>query len=253
MSHRDFSLEHSAVLIFTLTICALLTGCLGATRLPVRDRGPAGEQLQKNDLDLSFLESTNLHRDEVVTKLTRVDTGCSDPNLFWGRWAESKWGYWWVVAAQTGAFGDAKRVWHVKNLLITFDENGAIQSKDLIVDDRVLWRKLHDHVSQEPAIEIAESEAVAVQGKARSMTLTSSGLEIVGKKGPFVVSPSKVARFSHLGSLDKRTNAGITCHTLHLSEKTPVGNKVTFCDSNERVLGVFRYLNREAPKDMQWE
>jgi hypothetical protein len=44
-----------------------------------------------------------------------------------------------------------------------------------------------------------------------------------------------------------------TCHTLHFSEKTPVGKKVTFCDSNQHLFGVFQYLDRNTSKTMQWE
>jgi hypothetical protein len=54
-------------------------------------------------------------------------------------------------------------------------------------------------------------------------------------------------------SPDKRANAEITCHSLHFPEKTPVGDKVTFCDTDAHLMGVFQYLNVRAPKTMQWE
>jgi hypothetical protein len=227
---------------------------VGATRLPARTRGPGGEQLEKHELDLSFLESPAVQREEIAGKLTRIDTGCHDPRLFWGRWTESKWGYWWVVGANTGTAGDAKRIWHVKNLLVTFDEKGALLSKQLIDDDRLLWRQLHDDIAREPAPDFPNPEVVSLTGRFHSMTLTPSGLEFVhAKAAQVLITPEKLVRFSHAGSPDKRWNVDLTCHKLYFSEKTPIGDHVDFCSSAAQVVTIFQYLNRTAPKAMQWE
>lgn len=253
MKHRSISLRSGLGIAVAIALCAVLSACIGAVRLPARGRGPTGEQLPKNELDLGFLESPRLQRDDVVNKFALVDTGYHDPHLFWGRWVESKWGYWWVITTGQAAAGDAKRVWHVKNLLVTFDENGAVQSKRLIDDEKILWRQLHEAIAHEPAVDLTEPEVVALRCSCSSMTLASGGLEFLVTKGRFTVAADKIVRFSHEGSPDKRTNAGITCHTLHFSEKTPVGRKVMFCDTNVHLVGVFQYLNQTAPKTMLWE
>src|SRR6266436_6030809 len=127
MSHRRSS--PCLGLLVVLAGCALFTACVGASRLPARSRGPAGAQIGKSELDMSFLETAPVTRDDVTSKLASIDTGYHDPHLFWGRWVDSKWGYWWVIVAAgpgspAAGTGDAKRIWHVKNLLITFDDNG---------------------------------------------------------------------------------------------------------------------------------
>jgi hypothetical protein len=70
-----FQLRAGVAAAVALVLCAILTACVGAVRLPARDRGPNGVQLQKNEIDLGFLDTPNLHRDEVVQKFARVDTG----------------------------------------------------------------------------------------------------------------------------------------------------------------------------------
>lgn len=252
MTREDSQLRSCLTTAVTFVVCALLTGCVGAMRLPARGRGPTGEQLQKNQLDLGLLETPNLHRDDVASKFAVVDTGYQDPHLFWGRWVESKWGYWWVITLGQGGAGDAKRVWHIKNLLVTFDENGAIQSKQLIDNETVFWRRLHEEIAHEPPVDLSEPEVVTLRCNC-TMTLAPGHLEFLAKKRRVVIAAEKIVRFSHEGSPDKRANAGMTCHTLHFSEKTPVGHKVTFCDTDVHLIGVFRYLNQTAPKTMLWE
>ncbi len=233
--------------------CLTLWGCVGATRLPVREHGPTGEQLQKTELDLGFLDFPGIGRDDVASKLSHVDTGARDPRLFWGRWAESKWGYWWVMAYQGPGGGDARRMWHVKNLLVTFDDKGAIESKQVIENERLLWQQLHEAVAKEPAGNSSETIILTPPGKGETISLTASGLQILKKKGYVTVEASKIVRFSHAGSSDKRQGTGSTCHAIHFSEKTAAGEKISFCDSNAHLLEVFQYLNQRAPATMRWE
>jgi hypothetical protein len=46
---------------------------------------------------MSFLQTGTTRREDVLTQLHLIDTTCSNPRLFWGRWSESKWGYWWCA------------------------------------------------------------------------------------------------------------------------------------------------------------
>jgi len=110
--------------VLTLCFCALLCSCVGATRLPVRATGPAGA-LQPRAIDLNFVQTGFTQREEVAHQLAAVDTTYSNPRLFWARWSESRWGYWWVVGMPCNSCiaGDAHRKWHFKNFLVAFDEN----------------------------------------------------------------------------------------------------------------------------------
>jgi hypothetical protein len=145
-------------------------------------------------------------------------------------------------------------MWHVKNLLVTFDEKGALQNKQLIDDDRLLWRQLHDDIAREPTPDFSKPEVVGLTGHFRAMAFTPSGLEIVhAKKGQILITPEKLVRFSHVGSPDKSRNVDLTCHKLYFSEKTAIGDHVGFCSSAAQVVTIIQYLNHNAPKTMRWE
>ena len=38
-----------------------------------------------------------------------------------------------------------------------------------------------------------------------------------------------------------------------MEPNTVAGHKVMSCDADDRLVGVFRYLNVRAPKNIQWE
>jgi hypothetical protein len=227
--------------------------------MPDRVRGPAGSQIEKGELDMTFLESSSVHREDVTSKLAPIDTGYRDPHLFWGRWVDSKWGYWWVVVAAgpgspaVGA-GDAKRIWHVKNLLVTFDDNGVMQKREVIDDEHIFWRALHTHVSLMPPLDLSQPEYLVLESPTpQSILLHKDYFEVTGKKGPVRISPTTVVRLTHEPAPNKRDRAGMTCHTLHFSEKTAIGRKLTICGSAPKVVTLFEYLQEMGPKTMQWE
>lgn len=258
MNLRKVSLRHHG-LFFALLCTVSLTACVGATRLPVRSRGPTGERVPAGGLDMSFLEGGSAHHDDVSSKLASIDTGYRDPHLFWGRWADSKWGYWWIVVSPgptsgTAAAGDAKRIWHVKNLLVTFDDNGVIQKREVIDKDSVLWRELHAYVAQRPAVDFSEPRSLALDTGSRSVLLHPDYLEVMRKKkGPVRIAPSSIVRFEHVSAKNKRESAGVTCHSLHFSEKTRIGRDLHLCGDAEMVVTLFEYLQQTAPKSMRWE
>ena len=156
--------NHLAIIPALSALAFLFSGCAGATRLPKRARGPAGENLENKQLDLTFLDAPGTQRQEVVNRLSSVDTTYANPRLFWGRWSESKWGYWWFVASTNDARGDAKRVWHTHNLLVAFDENGTVRQKEVIDNDRSLWPELHAQLAAAPALDLAEPVSLEVSG-----------------------------------------------------------------------------------------
>jgi hypothetical protein len=223
----------------------------------MRSRGPDGANLE-NHLDLQFLDESGTHVEEVRQRLSAIDTGYANPRLFWGRWSESKWGWWVVVAAPGGAAGDAKRVWHAHNLLVRFDENGLLQEKKLIDDDSALWRELHTQLAEAPPLDLTQPVTIAGSGCCGvtdvSLARDSVRLTTRRKKNPTVeVSPQMIVRISHNRVPDKGSSVGTTCHTLHLSEKSAIGKRVRFCADPPGVATMFQYLQQSAPGNLQWE
>jgi hypothetical protein len=236
---------------------AILSGCAGATRLPMRAKGPAGEALQNNKLDLAFLDAPGTQREEVVSRLSSVDTSYSNPRLFWGRWSESKWGYWWFIASNSSAAGDAKRIWHTHNLLVSFDENGNVQKKGLFNEDKPLWIELHSRLADAPPLDLSQPIRIEVfgPGKLQMMTLGKESIQfdlLKGKTPHFEVSPQAIVRISH-GVLGVSVNRAVTCHTLHLAEKSPVGKNILFCAGPANVAATFQYLQQYGSPQLRWD
>jgi len=246
------------VTITALLLCLLmLMNCVGATRLPARSRGPGGSKIEPKQIAVGFVEVGTTTRQEVLDRLSTIDTGYSSPRLFWGRWANSKWGYWWIVAAPgSGAAGDAKRVWHLKNFVVAFNENGVVQSTKEFDEDSALWRELHSHLPNLARLDLPLSiYAVNVGRRGRDQIIL--GKEFIEvprhKKSSVQIAPHNVVRISHEGTPDKRADPGATCHTLHFSQKTALGKQFRLCADGPQVIALFQYLDEAGPKDMRWE
>jgi hypothetical protein len=245
------------------SFCALaLAGCVGATRLPERTNGPTGTTIEKNDIDLTFLQAGTTRREEVVDKLNRIDTGYSSPQMFWGRWSESKWGHWVIAAVPGGAGGSAGRNWHVHNLLVSFDENGVMQSKDLIDGEKDLERGLRVRLAKAPPLDLSKPMAVKLTprddaaGNPMSsglieITLTKDAM-IMGRYSTVEISPLKVARISYESFYGSPRSDSI-CHSLHLSEQTRLGKKIPFCTSAANLATILKYLQQAGPPNMRWD
>jgi len=142
----------------------------------------------------------------------------------------------------------------VKNLLVTFDDNGVMQKREVIDDDRILWRRLHEHVAAMPPLDLSQPEFLSVEASnSQSILLHKEYFEVTGKRGPVRIAPTSVVQFSHDSSKDKRHNSGTTCHTLHLAEKTSAGKIIHYRGNAEHVITLFRYLHETAAKTMKWE
>jgi hypothetical protein len=247
-----------SVTLAAALVVAVLCGCAGATRLPTRTRGPEGAHLE-NRLDLQFLDERGIRSEEVHKRFIAIDTGYRNPALFWGRWSDSKWGYWWIaVATPQGGAGDARRVWHAHNVLVAFDENGVVKSTVFVDNDAALWRELHKQLQEAPPLDLTQPVDMIVKPccGAWEMSLTQDCI-IIGtgkRKKPTVhVSPQTIVRISHNGVLDSRANDAVTCHTLHFKEKTALGRRVRFCADPGSVAALFQYLREKAPESLQWE
>jgi hypothetical protein len=100
--------------------------------------------------------------------------------------------------------GDAKRKWHVQNLLVTFDENGVIARKRAISDDNVLWTALHSYMLETPPppLNLTEPIRFSLLGtQPQAILLRPDSLEFESgpgkKKARVQISPLKLTRFSH--------------------------------------------------------
>ena len=265
------------------SFCVLvLSGCVGVARLPTKTNGPTGTTIQKNDIDLTFLRDGTTRREEVVNTLSRIDTGYSNSRMFWGRWNESNSGYWVI-----GPFGgDAERNWHVRNLLVSFDENGVMQAKELTDDGKVVDSELRAQLAKAPPLDLSQPVPITTahgvyaysnsfQGELRDITLTKDGMLLSGneistlhrfrhnvKYFPVVKVPLlNVERISY----DDKAVAGRICHVLHLTEKTPIrsqtgqymgqdmGKKILVCTSADDLATIFKYLLQAGPPNMRWE
>ena len=250
------SVHRLTVLGLALSATIISFGCAGATRLPMRTRGPAGEALPTKQLDLAFLDAGGTQREEVVRRLSAVDTAYSNPRLFWGRWSDSKWGYWWLIAGGNSAAGDAKRVWHVHNLLVSFDENGVVQKKKLFSEDRSLWLELHTRLADAPPLDLTQPLEIKALGPGRlqTMTLAKESIKFDRQKAKithFEMSPQAILRISH--DWVTPANPGVTCHTFYLAEKSLAGKKISFCASPADIAATFQYLQQYGTPLLRWD
>jgi len=261
VEQQPVCIPRRVVSLITLGFCALLCSCVGATRLPVRATGPAGA-LQPKAIDLNFVQTGSTQREEVAHQLAAVDTTYSNPRLFWARWSESRWGYWWVVGMPCNSCmaADAHRKWHFKNFLVTFDENGLATTKDTITDDKLLWRTLHSRLlqAQPPPLDLSQPIRISIAAADPDAILLSKDqieFERLDQVGPNIQVPVRnLIRFSHTGTiLGIKTTPGPTCHELEFSEKTIFGKKVKFCASPDQLGILFQYLQQTASPAMKWE
>ena len=244
------------------SFCAfVLSGCAGATRLPARTKGPTGSTIQENDIDLAFLQAGTTRREEVVNRLSRIDTGFSNSRMFLGRWSESKWGHWVILASPGGAGGDVGRNWHVHNLLVSFDENGIMQTKELIDDERVLERELRAWLAKVPSLDLSQPVPVGLIPLpagygATEMTLTKDVIR-VGFTGryrqpPQEISPLNVGRISYERFYGSPSSDSI-CHSLHVADEGHRRWKILFCTGAANVPIILKYLQQAGPPNMRWE
>ena len=253
---RKLSFSFLPLLLAGLLACL---GCIGATRLSARSHGPEGADIQKQELDLSFLQVGITRRDDVLSRLHSVDSGYSNPHLFWGRWSDSKWGYWVVVVGMGGGgAAGAGRNWHVHNLLVTFDEKGVMQEQKLIDNDRVLWRELHTRLADAPRLDLSQPMAIPLEGSYDydtpvRLTISKDAIHVKHRKArrSCDISPLNVSRFQHWST--KGASPGTTCHILKLAERTAAGKRVSFCAAPMDVATMFQYLGEYGSTEMAWE
>ena len=250
-----------ASILHVLCLCGFLVACIGATRLPVKAVSPSGVKIERKELDLGFLQVGSTQRDEVAHQLSMIDTSYDNPRLFWARWSESRWGYWAVLGLPCDGCmtGDAGRLWRMKNLLVTFDENGTCTRKEL-VSDKEIWRTLHARVADIQPHQLDTSKPIRIElsgGDPVAISMSAEKMEFERppeKSKPNVEVPvADLLRFKHSPITEETAAPSITCHTFELAQKTAFGKKIRFCAEAGKIGVLFEYLHETAPPSMRWQ
>jgi len=246
-------LANAAICFGLVTACFLCQGCLVLPlRAPTRTNGNSGA-MEKINLD--FIQSGKTTREEVTAKLGGTDTGIIDKQLFLGRWASSKWGVLWVVGGGYSAAGGWNRGWARHNVLIAFDDKDVVQQYRQFPDEQLV-SQLSAAVAQgqgEP-LDLSTPMELPIEHR-HSSGRTSSGTFILAAdsfefreedgegKHDFKISPKQIKELSltSIGHGDK-SDPRFMNQTIHFTEKTKVGGKMTIRVNVPTVLILVKYL-----------
>ncbi|MGH9794043.1 MAG: hypothetical protein ACRD5G_04650 [Candidatus Acidiferrales bacterium] len=220
-------------------------------RTPTRTSG-ASDGTGKTDLD--FIQVGTTSREEVVQKLGWTDTGIKDERLFVGRWVSSSSGLFGVGG------GDFDRHWGGRNLLIEFDEKGVVKQYS-VFGDKELVKQLSAWVTQRPDRLLDLSRPIEIQVKhyrRRGHSSDKGALvfaedsfefrEDLGTSHNFKISPTKISQLSFSGLVDKAPlgqkppDPRHISLTLHFTEKTTVGKKMTLHMNVPAIMSLVKYL-----------
>ena len=154
----------------------LLTGC---AVYPMRTRTVGWTGIEKQ-LDMSFIQVSKTNKDEVADKLAWMDTGITQERFFWGRWYRSSSGAAYPVDAGGLPLPMASRTWHVRNLLVEFDEGGAVKRSGNFSDNELSgeiarWFK----ETGEPPLNLLPPLVLQMKGGTKSMTLAEDMVQFL--------------------------------------------------------------------------
>jgi hypothetical protein len=184
-----------------------------------------------------------------------------------------------------GLGDDAERIWHVHNLLVSFDENGVMQAKELTDDGKVVDSELRAQLAKAPPLDLSQPVRITTahcvyaysksfQGDGTDITLTKDGMLLSGNEistdsfrhtvyyFPVIKVPLlKVERISYAENGD----ASSICHVLHLTEEIPIrsqtgqymgqdmGKEILVCTRTADLATILKYLQQAGPPHMRWE
>lgn len=152
--------------------------------------------IEKNRMDFQFIQAGKTTRDEVVTKLTWIDTGLEHQRLFWGRWYRSS-SEWVDIAGPLILDSIASRRWGDRNLLVEFNERGTVERTRELSDS-----KLNEELGRwlekvgEPPLNLSEPLVIEMRTgpSSKSMTLSDDLLQVVLSDGGIFRVPRKDIR-----------------------------------------------------------
>jgi hypothetical protein len=244
----------------------ILTACLGSpVPLSRRDRAASGEERK---LDLTFIQAGKTSRAEVNEKIGWMDTGYRNPHVFWGRWSSSTLGYWVVVGGPGGAEDLSRRVWGLKNLIISFDQNGLVRDSQLS-DETELIRMLHQTFVETEAepLDLTQSLTFAVEyrdGRTYKLANLSFGpdsIVVQGVRRSYVnIAPTQISEVRPPGpmsqdvgwNLDRPGATERPGITLLLSEKSRRGKEIILRMPADALATLILFLNEKGSAKLKW-
>lgn len=245
-------LANAALCFGLVTVCFLCQGCLVLPlRAPTRTNGNSGAM---DKINLDFIQSGKTTRDEVIAKLGGTDTGIKDKQLFLGRWASSKWGVLWMVAGNNTGAGGWNRGWASHNVLIAFDDNNVVKQFRQFSDNELV-SELSASVAQgqDEPLDLSAPMELPIEHR-HSSGRTASGTFILGTdsfayredgegKHDFKISPKQIKELNltSIGHGDK-SDPRYMNQTIHFTEKTNVGGRMTIGVDVPTVLILVKYL-----------
>jgi hypothetical protein len=248
---------HASVMLSVVLLGAAATsGCVVPVKMKNRIEGPAGT---KEGLSKEVLVPGTTTRREVEERYKgfAVDTGI--PNLFWGRFRQSSWAVVFGVAGYAGAATGGGRKWNVRNLLITFDDDGTVRSSEVVLDEEFQDRWMTS-LAELAAPPLDLSRTVKIDGLPPDLgtyaptidpELTSSGVVVtshpywISKKAPPLpkVAGLSLARIESLtvgqGHARESVRMGVV---LRFTGKTPVGRRLAFWVEPKAAPVLVRWL-----------
>jgi hypothetical protein len=234
----------------------LSQGCVVVpVRAPTRTNGLAGK-IEKVNLD--FIAPGKTARQEVTEKIGETDTGVQENQLFLGRWASSKWGVFWAAGGGYNAIGGWNRAWARHNVLLSFDEQGIVQQFRQF-PDKDLVKQLSAWVAEghgQP-LDLSSPMELPVDHRHSSgmcfpatLVLRNDSFEFVeNEKHNFKISPRQIRdiQLTSIGHGDKSDPRYIN-ETIHFTQKTNVGGKMTIRVHVPTVMTLVKYLAQTRPK-----
>jgi hypothetical protein len=242
-----------ALVVAALSLCQ---GCVVVpVRAPTRTNGLAGK-MEKVNLD--FLEAGKTTRHEVTEKLGETDTTVRENRLFLGRWATSKWGVLWLLSDAYNANGGWNRGWARHNVLISFDDQGIVtQYREF--SDGDLVKQLSAWVAEGHAQPLDLSTPIELPVDHRhgsgvcfpgTLVLSSDSFEFrENEKHSFKISPQQIRdiQLTSIGHGDK-SDPRYMNETIHFTEKTNVGGKMTIRVDVPTIMTLVKYLVQTRQK-----
>jgi hypothetical protein len=151
----------------------------------------------------------------------------------------------------------------VHNLLVGFDENGVVESKDLVDAEKGLERELRVQLAEAPPLDLSQSVQIMLTpyghdanghdpyGSPKEITLTKDAM-LIDRTSTAEISPLNVKRISYERFYGNSRSDSI-CHSLHLSEKTRLGKRIMFCTSAANMATIFKYFQQAGSPGIRWE
>jgi hypothetical protein len=258
-SSTKFGFPRRATVAMSVALVAATFLCQGCVvvpvRAPTRTNGLAGK-MEKVNLD--FLQAGKTTRQEVTEKLGETDTSVKDNRLFLGRWASSKWGVLWMVAGNNTGTGGWNRAWARHNVLISFDDQDVVAQFRQFPDEDLV-KQLSAWVAEGHGQPLDLSAPIEVpvdhrHGSGRcipgTLVLSSDSFEFrEDEKHSFKIPPQQIReiQLTSIGHGDK-SDARYMNETIHFTQKTNVGGKMTIRVDVPTIMTLVKYLAQTRSK-----